>query len=265
MVGVRLVHQLATSLLEINKQINPANMKLFLVLLLAAPLVLAKPSQKNIRQGSNTESKDDDPDESGVTINGLSYIYEIVSQLDLKDGESSINIHAPDYENSVESDNDTYDILVSNGRLRSIKGVECAGDVAVVAGDDGDSVILSNLTISEAVLTYKYIVNGSDGELIEEGRLESHIYTVEDAVSVRVQKHNHKYKAKLEDVEPISNGIIGDVKMSHKVLDDAVVTEMISSLQSYLTQDVDKYIAEGFKEYLHSAIGKTDVDDYIKK
>ncbi|CAG2055159.1 unnamed protein product [Timema podura] len=259
---VQVFHQLATSLLEINKQINTTNMKLFLVLLLAAPLVLAKPSQKSISQGSNTESKDDD---SEVTINGLSYMYAVVSLVDLEDEKSSINTHAPELEFSFESNNNTYGVLVSNGKVMGIKSVKCAGDVAVDAGDDGDSVILSNLTISEAVLTYKYKVNGSDGELIEEGTLESHIYRVEDAVSVRIQKHNHKYTAELEDVKPISPGTIGDVEVSHKVLDDAVVAEMISSLQNHLIQGVDKYIAEALKVYLESAIGKTDVDDYIEK
>nr|CAD7572297.1 unnamed protein product [Timema californicum] len=226
-------------------------MKLFLVLLLAAPLVLAKPSHKSTLQGSNTESKDDD---SEVTINGLSYMYDVISLVDSEDDKSSIKTHDPDLELSFESNNNTYGILVSNGKVRSIKGVQSAGDVAVDAGDDGDSVIRSNLTISEAKLTYKYKVNGSDGELIEEGTLESHIDGVEASVSVLVQKHNHKYTAELGDVKAISPGTIGDVEVSHKVLDEAVVTTIISSLRSYLIQGVAEYIAEELQDFLHSAI-----------
>nr|CAD7261765.1 unnamed protein product [Timema shepardi] len=239
-------------------------MKLFLVLLLAAPLVLAKPSHKSILQGSDTEYKDDDSDDSKVNIKDESYIYEILSRVDSKNGESSIDTDAPDYENSVESDNNTYSILVSDGRIR-IKDVEWAGDDEVESNEDGDTLLRTNFTISEAELTYKYNVNGSDGELIEEGTLGYHIDGAEASVTIRIQRHNHKYKAKLGDVETIALGTIGDIQMNHKVLDDAVATTVISLLKSYFTQDVDKYIAEKLKASLHSAVSETDINDYIDK
>ncbi|CAG2055157.1 unnamed protein product [Timema podura] len=227
-------------------------MKLFLVLLLAAPLVLAKPSHKSMRQGPDPEPGDNVP-----KIDGEGYLDELIHQINFEDESSPMNIPVPGHEDSFESNEKIYELLVSAGSVKSIEGVKRTGDVEVGQGDDGTSVLSSHLHISGAVLTYNYRVKEKDGRTVEEGKLNSHIDGVEASFLVHIHSNGHNYEAKLGDVETTALG--------HNDLDDAAVTMVINSVKNHYNLDVAAAAVEGLTGYLDSSIHKTDVSDFVEK
>nr|CAD7404202.1 unnamed protein product [Timema poppensis] len=236
-------------------------MKLFLVLLLAAPLVLAKPSHKSVRQGPDPE-----PGNNVPKIDGEGYLDKLIQQINFEDEDSPMNIPVPGYEDSFESNEKIYELLVSAGSVKSIEGVKRAGDVQVGEDDDdGTSVLSSNLHISGAVLTYNYRVKEKDGGTVEEGKLNSHVDAVEASFFVHIDSNGHNYEAKLGDVETTGLGTIGDVEVSHNDLDDAVVTMVINSVKDHYDLDVAAAVVAGLTGYLDSSIHKTDVSDFVEK
>nr|CAD7461721.1 unnamed protein product [Timema tahoe] len=248
-VWVRIIYQLATSLLKRN------NMKLFIVLLLAAPLVLAKPSHKSLRQGPDPEPGDE------LSLDGEGYLDAILGHIRFDNDDSPLDINIPGYEDSFESNERILELQVGGGKVRSIEGVRRGGEVDIGEGEDGASFFGSNLYISGAVLSYNYRVN-MERETLEEGELLVHVDGVEAAFGVSILKRGREYDTHLGDVKTTAIGTIGDVEVSHNNLDDAVVTMIENSVQNHYDLDVAAAIAEGLTGFLDSAVKDIDVEDF---
>ncbi|CAG2065579.1 unnamed protein product [Timema podura] len=104
-------------------------MKLFIVLLLAAPLVLAKPSHKSLRQGPDPEPGDE------LSLDGEGYLDAILGHIRFDSEDSPLDINIPGYEDSFESNERILELQVSGGKVRSIEGVRRGGDVDIVEGE----------------------------------------------------------------------------------------------------------------------------------
>nr|CAD7267740.1 unnamed protein product [Timema shepardi] len=218
-------------------------MKIFIVLLLAATLVLAKPSHKSLRQGPDPEPGDE------LSLDGEGYLDAILGHIRFDDDDSPLDINIPGYEDSFESNERILELQVSGGKVRSIEGVRRGGDVDIGEGEDGASFFGSNLHISGAVLSYNYRVN-VERETLEEGELLVHVDGVEAAFGVSILKRGRE--------------TIGDVEVSHNHLDDAVVTMMENSVQNHYDLDVAAAVAEGLTGFLDSAVKDINVEDFVR-
>ncbi|CAG2060045.1 unnamed protein product [Timema podura] len=187
-------------------------MKLFIVLLLAAPLVLAKPSHKSLRQGPHPEPGDE------LSLDGEGYLDAILGHIRFDNDDSPLDINIPGYEDSFVSHERVHELQVGGGKVRSIEGVRRGGDVEIGEGEGEASFFGSNLRISGAVLSYNYRVN-IERETIEEGELLVHVDGVEAAFGVSILKHGRDYTAFLGDVKTTAIGTIGDVEVSRNHLD----------------------------------------------
>nr|CAD7268003.1 unnamed protein product [Timema shepardi] len=114
--------------------------------------------------------------------------------------------------------------------------------------------------VSGGKLSYNYRMN-IGRETLEEGELLVQVDGVEAAFGVSILKRGRDYDAVSGDVKTTAIGTIGDVKVTHNHLDEAVETMIENSVQNHYNLDV----AEGLTGFLDSAVKDIDVEDFVRE
>nr|CAD7457963.1 unnamed protein product [Timema tahoe] len=197
----------------------------------------------------------------GVNVNG--YVNAILNRVKFEVDDSPMDASVPDISHIFEQEDQILDLEINNGHVSNLENIDLQGDVNLVSNDG--HTITFDVSVRLAVLTYRYQVRTSSGEVLHSGEVDTEVDGVGSTVIVSVFLDNlGNFHSQLEGI--VLNSQNGEV--TNVVVDDAdlpidVVKEITDSITSHYTQGTTERIAAALRVYFDNAVREIDFSQYV--
>nr|CAD7434758.1 unnamed protein product [Timema monikensis] len=197
----------------------------------------------------------------GVNVNG--YVNAILNRVKFEVDDSPMDASVPDISHIFEQEGQVLDLEINNGHVSTLENIGLQGDVNLVSNDG--HTITFDINVLLAVLTYRYQVRTSSGEVLHYGEVDTEVDGVGATVIVSVYLDSlGNFHSQLEGI--VLNSQNG--KVTNVVVDDAdlpidVVKEITDSITSHYTEGTTERIAAALRVYFDNAVREIDFSQYV--
>nr|CAD7268491.1 unnamed protein product [Timema shepardi] len=225
-------------------------MKLFVFVLLAAPLVLAKPSHDRLDQASNE-----------LNIDAEGYLDAVFSSLPLTQDQPFDFPFA--LFNYTSVNDDRVDSLSLSGNNVSISALVTGTDINVTH-ENGTTTLNSTIILNSTVLTFNYKASLDNGDVIQRGDLAVQVDDFVMSFQVFIRDEGQGQEASPGFPLTVDSGNIVGGHVTPEVVDQTV-TNMVTHI---LTDGFDVLYFElavsgGLRAALSASFNSTNVNSYI--